>query len=268
MLFLNTSFVTAWLMWVGSVLAVLTLIATAAPQNEELHNHKNTHQLDTTPHHSQHKNQSFNKNFKQTQKYNQKMFRSDFVDCQLELQNTVRSTHQQGILTSAIPTPGLVKVIINMKKVKHYDMLHSSDWVCDFLNTTQMTIGRVIRSGDHERLVVIVECPYRPGEQLTYLRLSGGDTVFPDVPICPYVEDETNYQRYFLSACTSVRREPALAIAEWIEFHKLMGVEFFLMYLDEDYHPDSYKELLPYVQEGTLQMIIMLKQFLFEILRI
>src|SRR5215207_1307624 len=53
--------------------------------------------------------------------------------------------------------------------------------------------------------------------------------------------------RAYLSACT-IYRDAASYLAEWIEFHRLMGVERFFLY--DNGSSDDHRELLaPYVAD-------------------
>jgi len=55
--------------------------------------------------------------------------------------------------------------------------------------------------------------------------------------------------RAYLSACT-IYRDAASYLAEWIEFHRLMGVERFFLY--DNGSADGHREVLaPYVDDGT-----------------
>ncbi len=63
--------------------------------------------------------------------------------------------------------------------------------------------------------------------------------------------EDTFKFKYQLSICACVKNE-ALYIKEWIEFHKLVGVEHFYIYDNES--NDNLKEtLLPYIKSGTVE---------------
>jgi Glycosyltransferase family 92 len=54
----------------------------------------------------------------------------------------------------------------------------------------------------------------------------------------------------YLSVCT-IYRDQADALAEWIEFHRLVGAERFFLY--DNFSSDSHREVLaPYIEEGTV----------------
>ena len=56
----------------------------------------------------------------------------------------------------------------------------------------------------------------------------------------------------YLSVC-SIYRDDAEYLPEWIEFHRLVGVERFLLY--NNFSVDSHREVLaPYVAEGTVEI--------------
>ena len=54
----------------------------------------------------------------------------------------------------------------------------------------------------------------------------------------------------YLSACT-IYRDGASYLAEWVEFHRLMGVERFFLY-DNGSSDDHREVLAPYVDEGCV----------------
>ncbi len=56
--------------------------------------------------------------------------------------------------------------------------------------------------------------------------------------------------RAYLSACT-IYRDAASYLAEWIEFHRLMGIERFFLY-DNGSSDDHLDVLTPYVGDGTV----------------
>jgi hypothetical protein len=56
--------------------------------------------------------------------------------------------------------------------------------------------------------------------------------------------------RSYLSVC-AIYRDEASYLAEWIEFHRLVGVERFFLY--DNFSRDDHREvLLPYVEQGTV----------------
>ena len=57
-------------------------------------------------------------------------------------------------------------------------------------------------------------------------------------------------KRAYLAACT-IYRDDAEYLPEWIEFHRLVGVERFLLY-DNGSTDDHLEVLAPYVDEGTV----------------
>ena len=54
----------------------------------------------------------------------------------------------------------------------------------------------------------------------------------------------------YLSACT-IYRDAAPYLAEWVEFHRLVGVERFFLY-DNGSSDDHRDVLAPYVDEGSV----------------
>src|SRR5215210_6187175 len=55
--------------------------------------------------------------------------------------------------------------------------------------------------------------------------------------------------RAYLSACT-IYRDAASYLPEWIEFHRLMGVERFFLY--DNGSSDEHRDVLkPYTEDGT-----------------
>jgi Glycosyltransferase family 92 len=56
--------------------------------------------------------------------------------------------------------------------------------------------------------------------------------------------------RPYFSVCT-IYRDQADALAEWIEFHRLVGAERFFLY--DNFSSDTHREILaPYLEEGTV----------------
>lgn len=66
------------------------------------------------------------------------------------------------------------------------------------------------------------------------------------------VPKDTVKKKYNVSICAIFRNE-APYLKEWIEFHKIVGVEHFYLY--NNFSDDNYKEvLLPYVKDGTVDL--------------
>lgn len=66
------------------------------------------------------------------------------------------------------------------------------------------------------------------------------------------VPKDTTKKKYNICICAIFRNE-APYLKEWIEFHKIVGVEHFYLY--NNFSDDNYKEvLLPYVEDGTLDL--------------
>lgn len=60
-------------------------------------------------------------------------------------------------------------------------------------------------------------------------------------------------KKYNVSICAIFKNE-AIYLKEWIEFHKIIGVDHFYLY--NNLSEDNYKEVLkPYIQEGTVEVI-------------
>ena len=60
-------------------------------------------------------------------------------------------------------------------------------------------------------------------------------------------------KKYKVSICAIFRDEGAI-LREWIEFHKIVGVEHFYLY--NNFSEDNYKEVLdPYINEGIVTLI-------------
>jgi Glycosyltransferase family 92 len=59
--------------------------------------------------------------------------------------------------------------------------------------------------------------------------------------------------QYYLVAC-AIFQDEAFFLKEWIEYHKLIGVEHFYLYNNQS--TDNYREILqPYVKEGLVDLI-------------
>ena len=69
-------------------------------------------------------------------------------------------------------------------------------------------------------------------------------------------QDDTSAKskyRYYLSVA-AIFRDDARFLKEWIEFHRLVGVEHFYLY--NNLSSDNYKEVLePYIQSGIVELI-------------
>ena len=60
-------------------------------------------------------------------------------------------------------------------------------------------------------------------------------------------------KKYYFSIC-SIFRDEAAYLKEWIEFHKIVGVEHFYLY--NNFSKDNYKDILAkYVEEGLVTLI-------------
>lgn len=67
------------------------------------------------------------------------------------------------------------------------------------------------------------------------------------------IPNDPGEKKYNVSVCAIFRNE-APYLKEWIEFHKIVGVEHFYIY--NNFSDDNYKEVLsPYVKDGTLDLI-------------
>jgi len=64
--------------------------------------------------------------------------------------------------------------------------------------------------------------------------------------------NEKNNYRYQLSVC-SIFRDEARFLKEWIEFHRMVGVEHFYLY--NHMSEDDYNQILqPYIEEGIVEL--------------
>lgn len=67
------------------------------------------------------------------------------------------------------------------------------------------------------------------------------------------VPKDAGEKKYNVSVCAIFRNE-ALYLKEWIEFHKIVGVDHFYIY--NNFSDDNYKEVLwPYVEDGTVDLM-------------
>ena len=67
------------------------------------------------------------------------------------------------------------------------------------------------------------------------------------------VPKDESKKKYKVSICAIFRNE-APYLKEWIEFHKIVGVEHFYIY--NNYSDDNYAEVLqPYVEDGVIDLI-------------
>ena len=67
------------------------------------------------------------------------------------------------------------------------------------------------------------------------------------------VPKDIGEKKYNVSICAIFRNE-APYLKEWIEFHKIVGIEHFYIY--NNFSDDNYKEVLrPYMEDGTVDLI-------------
>ncbi|WP_068471350.1 glycosyltransferase family 92 protein [Candidatus Protochlamydia phocaeensis] len=84
------------------------------------------------------------------------------------------------------------------------------------------------------------------------VRLEGKESFFPLIKEEPAFADETVPQ-YELVICALFHNE-AFFLKEWIEFHKLQGVQHFYLY--NNLSTDNYLEILtPYIEAGEVDLI-------------
>ena len=67
------------------------------------------------------------------------------------------------------------------------------------------------------------------------------------------LNEKSSHYNYDLSVCM-IFRDEASYLKEWIEFHRLLGVEHFYLY--NNLSQDNYKEVLdPYINSGVVELI-------------
>lgn len=65
--------------------------------------------------------------------------------------------------------------------------------------------------------------------------------------------EENNQKKYEVSVC-AIFKDEALYLQEWIEYHKIIGVNHFYLY--NNFSQDNYMEVLqPYIQNGEVSLI-------------
>lgn len=68
-----------------------------------------------------------------------------------------------------------------------------------------------------------------------------------------YVPKRMSQKKYNVSACAIFKNE-AVFLKEWVEYHRLIGVEHFYLY--NNFSEDNYAEVLaPYLKEGVVDLI-------------
>lgn len=65
--------------------------------------------------------------------------------------------------------------------------------------------------------------------------------------------DNVTTKKYYLVAC-AIFQDETLFLKEWLEYHKLIGIEHFYLY--NNLSTDNYKEVLkPYIEEGIVDLL-------------
>ncbi len=86
-------------------------------------------------------------------------------------------------------------------------------------------------------------------KQIVHLVCSVGYRVNLNV-VCP---PKTQRKRYNVSLC-AIFRDEAKYLKEWVEFHKIVGVEHFYLY--NNFSTDNYLEILePYIQRNEVTLV-------------
>ena len=89
-------------------------------------------------------------------------------------------------------------------------------------------------------------------------------SITPLFPVCkssellsPSAKTSTSIYQYSLTVCTATARTDRAALVEWIEYHKLLGVDHFFIYLTSEHrrHRDMVAAVSDYIEEGTVTLV-------------
>lgn len=138
-----------------------------------------------------------------------------------------------------------------MKSIKLYTYKY---WINIYLynNRIILQIKRNIKSTFLSNLILVILSPYI---MLNYYYSIIYEKIKGFKKIERFIQDEKNKKYKYEVAFVSISKNEAPYIAEWIEFHKMVGVNKFYFY-DNESNDNTHEILKPYIKKGIVDYTI------------
>lgn len=193
------------------------------------------------------------------------------LTCRLRFSKEIRQFHPKWfkadkvpILTSLVASPNndTIFAIFVIKNLTNEQRGVAWQWRLEWSDNTETRCYGILglTGGDPHHHTLVVKCPFVKVSPHAIVRLEATKNhtsvaTYGNFPLCglPVISD--SQPSFRLSACTMVRGWQRNRLPEWIEYHRIIGFEHFVVYGNEDDLTELIRVLRPYLDTNLATLI-------------